>query len=48
MVKRRDSSANAVSVVTTGGQTIDGETSMNVGALQCLVMCSDGANWMVI
>lgn len=48
-VKRLNSGANAVTVATTGGQTIDGAATVALSAQwQTLRVVSDGANWLVV
>lgn len=48
-VKKTDSSANLVTIATTGGQTIDGSASAAIGMPQtALLCCSDGTNWEII
>lgn len=49
VIKKVDSSANAVTVATTSAQTIDGQSSYSL-ALQYngITVQSDGANWVLI
>jgi hypothetical protein len=48
-VKKTDSSGNAVTISTTGGQTIDGAASVSLGAqFSSRMLMSDGANWLVL
>jgi len=48
-VKKIDSSANTVTVATTGGQTIDGgATAVMKVQYACVTVASDGANWFVV
>jgi len=48
-VKKTDSSGNAVTISTTGGQTIDGAVSVSLGAqFSSRMVMSDGANWSVL
>lgn len=47
-VKKVDSSANAVTILPAGGQTIDGAASLVLGNAQdSRLLVSDGANWKV-
>ncbi len=49
IVKKTDATANAVTVATTGGQTIDGATTVTVSIQwQTKTFVSDGANWLII
>jgi lysophospholipase L1-like esterase len=48
-VKKTDSSANACSISTTGGQTIDGASTVSLTSqYSSRKMASDNANWQVI
>lgn len=48
-IKRLNSGANAVTVATTGGQTIDGASTVTLTTQwQTLRVVSDGANWLAI
>jgi len=48
LIKKRDSSANAVTVATTSSQTIDGASSFVLGSQWVFVtVISDGANWII-
>jgi hypothetical protein len=48
-IKRINSGANAVTVATTGGQTIDGAATVALSTQwQVLRVVSDGANWLSI
>jgi hypothetical protein len=48
-IKRINSGANAVTVATTGGQTIDGAATVALSTQwQVLRVVSDGANWLTI
>ena len=48
LVKKIDASANVVTVVTSGGQTIDGAANVALGAQWArVVVISDGANWII-
>lgn len=49
VVKKTDASANAITVVTTSSQTIDGATNYSLPTQNKFVMLqSDGANWIII
>lgn len=49
IVKKTDSSGNAVTVATTSSQTIDGSTTFSLSLQNKFVqVISDGANWQVI
>jgi hypothetical protein len=48
-IKKTDSSANAITISTTGGQTVDGLTSVVLGTQYAtLEVISDGTNWSMI
>lgn len=48
-VKKTDSSANAVTIATTGGQTIDGASTLVINVRnQSFSLVSDGSNWNII
>lgn len=48
-VKKKDSSAHAVTIATTGSQTIDGFSGVTLSAQNASVEVeSDGANWYVV
>ncbi len=48
LIKKRDNSANAVTVATTSSQTIDGASSFVLGSQWVFVtVISDGANWII-
>ncbi len=48
-VKRIDGSANTVSVARTGGDTIDGQTSISMPLqYMSLTLVSNGSNWYII
>lgn len=48
-VKRTDGSANSVSVARSGSDTIDGATSVSLGAqYTTMTFVSDGTNWFII
>lgn len=49
VVKKTDSSANAVTIATTSAQTIDGTTTKSLGyQYDAYRVQSDGANWVVV
>jgi len=48
IIKKTDASANAVTVATTGAETIDGETTIALNRYDSLAVVSDGSNWSVI
>lgn len=49
VVKKVDSSANAVTVATTSSQTIDGATTKALSTqYDAITVQSDGANWIII
>lgn len=49
IVKKIDSSANAVTVAGSGGQTIDGQASLSVvNQYDAFNVWSDGSNWYII
>lgn len=51
IIKRIDSSINTVTIATTGGQTIDGASTvsvLNTPNLQSYTVISDNANWWII
>jgi hypothetical protein len=49
IVKKVDSSANAVTVATTSAQTIDGASTYVMGyQYQSVTVQSDGANWFIV
>ena len=49
ILKKIDSSMNAVTIATTGGQTIDGASTASLSTqYQFLAIASDGTNWVVI
>lgn len=49
VVKKVDSSANAVTVAPAGGQTVDGDSSVVISYQWTAVhLKSDGSNWMMI
>ena len=49
IVKKIDTSANNVTIATTGGATIDGAATQTTGvAYQTYVLQSDGTNWYII
>jgi hypothetical protein len=48
-VKKTDSSSNSCSLATTGGQSIDGATSVALSTQYSLKKVeSDGSNWQVV
>lgn len=47
-IKQVGGSANAVTLTGTGGDTIDGETSITMYDQMCLTVQSDGTNWRII
>lgn len=47
-VKRVSTNANAVTIATTGGQTIDGASTYAPLALESVPMVSDGTNWWIV
>ncbi len=49
VVKRTSSGANAVTVATTGSQTIDGASTQTLSnQYDALVVASDGADWHIV
>ena len=49
IIRKSDSSANAVIVATTSSQTINGVTTQSLTAqYESITVVSDGANWMVV
>lgn len=49
IIKKIDSSANAVTIIPQSGQTIDGQTSISITAQNDLRrIVSNGANWYII
>jgi hypothetical protein len=49
IIKKTDATANAVTVTTTGGQTIDGATTVTISIQwQSKTVVSDGTNWLII
>ncbi len=49
LVKKVDSSGNAVTIATTSGQTIDGSATKSLGVQYAFdAYMSDGSNWMVV
>ena len=48
-IKKYDSSSNAVSIMTTSSQTIDGAAGYSLGnQYQFIQLVSDGANWAIV
>ena len=48
-IKKVDSGVGAVTIATTGGQTIDGSSSyLLVNQWQYVTIQSDGANWLIV
>ena len=48
-IKKIDTSTNAINVLTTGGQTIDGFSNYSIQRpYNCLSFLSDGANWIIV
>lgn len=48
-IKNTTNNTTTITIATTGGQTIDGASMVSMTiAYQCVVVESDGANWMVI
>jgi hypothetical protein len=48
-IKKTDSSANSVTVATTGGQTIDGGSNAQLKVqYSSLSVISDGSNWLIV
>lgn len=48
-VKRKDGSANSVTVARSGGDTIDGATSVTLDAqYTSITVVSDGSNWYIL
>ncbi len=48
IIKKIDSSSNAVIISPQSGQTIDGQSSLSLTAQnQCVVITSDGSNWYI-
>lgn len=49
VIKKTDSSFNAVNIATTGGQTIDGASSTTLNTEnECLTLIAAGNNWQVL
>lgn len=49
IIKKIDNSANAVTVATTGGQTIDGQSTETINVQNnSATFLSNGANWIII
>lgn len=47
-IKKTDSSSTAVTIVTTGGQTIDGSSTASLTRqYDALTLVSDGTNWLI-
>lgn len=49
LVKKVDSSGNAITIATTGGQTIDGASTKSLASqYKFMILMSDGTNWQII
>lgn len=49
VIKKKDASANNVTLVTTSAQTIDGAANLSItGQNTSYTLCNDGANWFII
>src|SRR5690348_13334507 len=49
IIKKTDSSANAITIATTNSQTIDGASTLSLGTQYMdATIVSDGSNWQVI
>lgn len=44
----KNSGFGTITILTTGGQTIDGQTSQQLIQSECLTLQSNNANWFVI
>lgn len=48
-IKKVDSTGYLVNILTTGGQTIDGESSISIDTPKdCITVQSDGTNWRIL
>lgn len=47
-VKKINSTINTVTVATTGGQTIDGNTTQVINDYENISLQSDGTNWLIL
>lgn len=44
----KNAGSGTISLLTTGGQTIDGESSQQILSGECLTVLSNNANWFVV
>jgi hypothetical protein len=47
-VKKLNATINTVTITTTGGQTIDGNTSQIINDYENILVQSDGTNWIIL
>jgi hypothetical protein len=47
-VKRTDATIHIVRLITSGGQTIDGEATQTLQRWDSITVISDGSNWFII